>query len=103
MGVKLPHRHREHARNSESAEKWRGDDDLILKKSVERYGFKWPIACQALTWNSGDVNLGLSTVCSARECLERWKVINQQDHNDVNSEKHDECKSQDISGKLYNI
>ena len=103
MGVKVPHRHRDLARNAGSAEKWRGDDDFILKQSVERYGCNWHIACQALTWNSGDVNLRLSTVRSARQCLERWKVVNQQDHNSIDCNKHDQCNSQDTSGTMNHM
>ncbi len=82
MGVKVPHRHRDFERSLLVDEKWTDEQDIILKKSVARYGCNWNIACQALTWNSGDVCLKLHSIRSARQCLNRWKDLTQQQDRD---------------------
>jgi hypothetical protein len=87
MGVKVPHRNRDFTRPLSTDEKWLKIDDSNLKALVDKFGCNWHVACQALTWNCGDVCLGLNAVRSARQCQERWKTLKDQNQNDSNSDK----------------
>jgi len=75
MGVKIPFRHRDFARQPSDNKNWSELNDRVLLSLADRFGHNWHVVSQVLTWQSGDTSTVLDLVRSARQCQERWSEI----------------------------